>query len=476
MLARFSALTSLPVFAALVLAPRVAAAALGDLPVSGSTTLNGVPCTVATEAMDCAGMNMGEVARCSATTGSCVYAYETVTVMGNGVLTVGPYTVGDAGTAVTTGWLSIQANTITVMSGGTIIADGAGYMGVAGGTGQALAGSNGGGNEGMSMGLPGGGGGYFAPGATGITAPCSPASGATGGAAFFDMTTMALSLGSAGGAANSGVSFDAGANGGGGIELMAAKIQIDGTVSANGAAPPNAANGAGPGGGSGGSIHLLTASLTGTGTLSVAGSNGAVGPGISTNVPPILANNGGGGSGGVILLSMPAPATLPASLTANVAGGTTGSCTGGGTGMVVSAPFPAGVVCVDADGDTYLSTACGGTDCDDANPNIHPGAMEICNGIDDDCDGKVDEAEDGAAPLCTAPEVCTGGMCAVVDAGTDSGPAPEGGSLPDHLDFGGGVGNGCGVPPGVPAEGAAALALALGTLLLGASRRKPRRR
>ncbi|MGA1393845.1 MAG: SUMF1/EgtB/PvdO family nonheme iron enzyme, partial [Phycisphaerales bacterium] len=45
---------------------------------------------------------------------------------------------------------------------------------------------------------------------------------------------------------------------------------------------------------------------------------------------------------------------------------------------------------IDADGDGHPPIACGGGDCDDANPNVNPDAEEICgNGVDDDSDGLV---------------------------------------------------------------------------------------
>lgn len=51
----------------------------------------------------------------------------------------------------------------------------------------------------------------------------------------------------------------------------------------------------------------------------------------------------------------------------------------------------------DFDGDGYQSNPCctGPLDCDDTNPQVYPGAAEVCNGVDDDCDGAVDENAQG---------------------------------------------------------------------------------
>jgi hypothetical protein len=47
----------------------------------------------------------------------------------------------------------------------------------------------------------------------------------------------------------------------------------------------------------------------------------------------------------------------------------------------------------DADGDGHgnkLCSAAPGDDCDDANKNVYPGAVEVCDGVDNDCNGKAD--------------------------------------------------------------------------------------
>ncbi len=42
--------------------------------------------------------------------------------------------------------------------------------------------------------------------------------------------------------------------------------------------------------------------------------------------------------------------------------------------------------CADVDGDGHADVACGGDDCDDGDPSRYPGATEVCDADDEDCD------------------------------------------------------------------------------------------
>ncbi|MCP4869195.1 MAG: hypothetical protein GY898_10810 [Proteobacteria bacterium] len=58
---------------------------------------------------------------------------------------------------------------------------------------------------------------------------------------------------------------------------------------------------------------------------------------------------------------------------------------------------------IDADGDGHSADDSGGTDCDDANDDVHPDAEEVCDGADNNCDGEPgpDEGDgdgDGSRP------------------------------------------------------------------------------
>jgi hypothetical protein len=82
----------------------------------------------------------------------------------------------------------------------------------------------------------------------------------------------------------------------------------------------------------------------------------------------------------------------------------------------------------DADGDGARSAACGGGDCDDADPDRFPGHTEVCDtlGHDEDCDPGtygVRDADGDGAPDATC---CNTGADAVVHCGDDCDDARAG--------------------------------------------------
>ncbi len=84
---------------------------------------------------------------------------------------------------------------------------------------------------------------------------------------------------------------------------------------------------------------------------------------------------------------------------------------GNGCYVIIPGLSAANPVCTDADGDGYFSLAGCGTavDCNDGNPAIHPGVAEVCDGIDNNCSGGVDEGNPGGGTSCITGQV---GVCA----------------------------------------------------------------
>lgn len=84
---------------------------------------------------------------------------------------------------------------------------------------------------------------------------------------------------------------------------------------------------------------------------------------------------------------------------------------------------------VDSDGDTYYLCT---NDCNDFDANVHPGAMDLCNGVDDDCDPTTDEnitdpsignvCGVGTPPCAYGSTACTGGNLNCVGG---TGPGTE---------------------------------------------------
>lgn len=78
-------------------------------------------------------------------------------------------------------------------------------------------------------------------------------------------------------------------------------------------------------------------------------------------------------------------------------------------------------ICVDNDGDGYGSPASGlcmnpTWDCDDSDPDIYTGAVEVCDNADNNCDEQIDEQPAASAScsnslFCDGQETCDSGSC-----------------------------------------------------------------
>ncbi len=82
--------------------------------------------------------------------------------------------------------------------------------------------------------------------------------------------------------------------------------------------------------------------------------------------------------------------------------------------------------CIDLDGDGYGINCDKGGDCDDSDDSVYPGAPELCDGKDNDCDQVGDSGIQCGLFCCAESELCLSGAC-VRDTGDcdDDGDCQE---------------------------------------------------
>lgn len=133
--------------------------------------------------------------------------------------------------------------------------------------------------------------------------------------------------------------------------------------------------------------------------LNVSSPTGTLSTGIDPNVQ-IKQNNTSGK--GEVTHKAKTPATVtfrfqwtaPADFTSAVLTGWGNAVNGNGgtSGDKAESSVLTLTACTDGDGDgTYPTTCAGGTDCDDSKSNVSPNATEVCDEVDNDCDGQTNE-------------------------------------------------------------------------------------
>ncbi|MBX2803325.1 MAG: hypothetical protein KTR31_36935 [Myxococcales bacterium] len=181
-----------------------------------------------------------------------------------------------------------------------------------------------------------------------------------GGDAYGDVATL-LTMGSGGGGGDDANGGDAG----GAIELTAlGTIDIDATSDIEAFGEQGGQAGDAGGGGAGGGVLITGVGGDIEGDIDVHGGDGGNGTGGN-------ATGGGGGGGGCIHIEGLTSVTG----TLNVSGGPAVDNPGddGADGDVTQD--------LDADGDGVLASE----DCDDTDATVYPGAPEICDGLDNNC-------------------------------------------------------------------------------------------